>query len=52
MLWYPIVVAEVEVRSTVLTHPWIEIKQRDTKIYVVRREEILLRLRVLANRDS
>ena len=29
MLWYPIVVAEAEVRSIVLTYPQTEIKQKD-----------------------
>ena len=32
---YPIFVVEAEVRSIALTHPQTEIKQRDTKIYVV-----------------
>ena len=45
----PIVVAKAEVRSTPLTHLRTEIKQKDTKIYVVWRDEILLHPRVVAN---
>ena len=45
----PIVVAEAKKRSITLTHPQTEIKQRNTKLYVVRREEILLYPQVVVN---
>ena len=49
MFRYPIVVAEAEARPIALRHPQTEIKQRDPKIYVVQREEILPHQGVLAN---
>ena len=46
------VVIEAEARSIKLTHPQTEIKQRDTKIYVVRREEIPQHPRVATNLNN